>query len=110
MNCVGGRSVRRSKIYRRRLDGARPGEMIYIECKDDFYGKFVSAWYVVQSVDDDSARLKVTRNNEVYKIFENQKGICFIIEHEYNKYGESTWSDAKQCYAFIYVSIAVYRQ
>lgn len=84
--------------------------MIYIECKEDFYGPSVNAWYVVQSVDDESARLKVGRDKETYKIFENCKGICFIIEHEYNKYGDSTWSEPKQCYAFIYVSIDVYRK
>tara|TARA_B110000196_G_scaffold320186_1_gene341009 strand:+ start:1180 stop:1440 length:261 start_codon:yes stop_codon:yes gene_type:complete len=84
--------------------------MIYVECLDDFYSPFVDAWYVIQEVDRDSGRLKIKRNNSVYKVFENEKGICLIIEHKYNKYGDSTWSDAKECYAFIYVSIGVYRR
>lgn len=83
---------------------------MYVQSQNEFYAASIDGWYSIKNVDFEqgNARLKIERDGHAYKVFENDKGICFIVEHEYNQYGESTWNHRRQVYSFIYVAIDAY--
>lgn len=83
---------------------------MHVISKNSFYTDCIDGWYVIQEVDFEkgNARLKIERAGHIYKVFENTKGVCFIVEHEYDEYGTSTWDEKRQVFSFIYVGIDAY--
>lgn len=86
------------------------GGQVFIEAKDDFYRQFLRGWFTVDSVVVEKNRFTV-RDNKTggkYKMFRNRQGICCVVEHEFNRYGESTWDSEKQQHRYIFVPIEMY--
>jgi len=86
------------------------GDHVFIEAKDDFYKQFLRGWFFVDSVvpEKDRFTLKDHNNDDKYKMFRNRQGICCVVEHEYNAYGESTWDPVKKQHRFIFVPVDMY--
>ena len=86
------------------------GDEVFIEAKEEFYKPFLKGWFNVSTVSSTKNRFTIQRAdcNEGYKMFRNRHGICCVVEHEYDKYGNSTWDDAKQQYRFIFVPVDLF--
>ena len=80
---------------------------MFIEAKDDFYKPFLRGWFSVDSVVAAKGRFTLRDKNtgEKYKCFRNRQGVCCVVEHKYNRYGESTWDSEKQQYRFIFAPV-----
>lgn len=88
----------------------RSGDVVFIEAKDDFYKVHLSGWFNITSVTSEKDRFAITnhKNGDSFKMFRNKQGICCVVEHEYNKYGESTWDEEKQLHRFIFVPVDMF--
>lgn len=88
------------------------GDLVYMEATDDFYRPHLSGWFLVTSVAADKDRFTVasagSHNNDSYKMFRNHKGFCCVVEHEYDRFGESTWDEEKCQHRFIFVTVNMF--
>ena len=86
------------------------GDEVFVNARDDFYKQFLKGWFRVTKVE--SAKDRFTVHSEAQgttlKMFRNSKGICCIVEHEYNEYGESTWDSVRKQHRFIFVPVDLY--
>ena len=88
----------------------RVGDTVFIQCKDDFYKNHLRGWFSVTSVDAAKSRLMIREEggSDEFKVFHNRSSFCAIVEHEFNKYGESTWDEKKKQHRFIFVQISMF--
>ena len=86
------------------------GDQVFIQAKDAFYKPFLCGWFTVNTTSPEKDRFTMENNesDEGYKMFRNKQGICCVVEHECDKYGESTWDDVKEQYRFIFVPVDLY--
>ena len=88
----------------------RAGDQVFIEAKDDFYKQFLRGWFSVDTVLIGKDRFTITDSvsGDTFKMFRNKQGICCVVEHEFNRYGECMWDEHKQQYRFIFVPVQMY--
>tara|TARA_Y100000389_G_C17406004_1_gene488088 strand:- start:54 stop:356 length:303 start_codon:yes stop_codon:yes gene_type:complete len=86
------------------------GDRVFVEAIDDFYKQFLHGWFTAESVVTEKGRFTLNNitTNEKYKMFRNRQGICCVVEHDYNRYGESTWDSVKEQHRFIFVPVDMY--
>ena len=87
----------------------RNADRVYVETGDDFYAPHVNGWYEVQNVDAERCRWELHAGATRLKTFVSERGVGMIIEHEYDRYGDSTWDAAKQRCNWIYISVRLYQ-
>lgn len=83
------------------------GDEVFVEATDKFYKQFLRGWYNVDSVVPEKGRFTIKNDSsgEKFKMFRNKHGMCCVVEHEFDRYGESTWDQEKQQYRFIFVPV-----
>ena len=88
----------------------RKDDDVFIEAKDEFYKQYLHGWFKVTSVAWEKGRFNIESqtNDDKFKMFRNHKGICCVVEHQYDKYGVSTWDSEKKLYRFIFVPVDLY--
>lgn len=86
------------------------GNQVFIQARDEFYKQCLCGWFTVSTISSQKDRFTIMNNEsgEGYKMFRNKQGVCCVVEHNYDKYGDSTWDDAKQQYRFIFVPVDLY--
>lgn len=86
------------------------GDEVFFEAKDEFYQPFLRGWFQVDTVvhAKDRFTVKNETTGDTFKMFRNKQGVCCVVEHEYDKYGMSTWDEHRQQYRFIFVPVDLY--
>lgn len=88
----------------------KKADHVFIQAKDEFYNQFLCGWFTVNTTSSKKDRFTMNskKSGECYKMFRNKQGLCCVVEHEYDKHGESTWDDVKQQFRFIFVPVDFY--